>query len=114
MFAIPTDLDEAMLIDGYSRIHFLLKVVIPLSFPIVITDFIWTFMWCWKELIFALIVLNDNQLLTMPIGLNTLQGGTIAPWGLVFALSLLYTNTAASDLLLAQKILCYRTDERGD
>lgn len=91
MFAIPTDLDEAMLIDGYSRLDVLLKIVIPLSFPIIITGILWTFMWTWNELLYALVIVNQKELLTMPVGLNTLQGGEISPWGQVFALSFLYT-----------------------
>ncbi len=91
MFSIPRDLDEALLVDGYSRWHILFKLVVPLSFPVLITAIIWTFMWSWNEVLYALVILNEKTQLTMPIGLNTLQGGEISPWGQVFALSLIYT-----------------------
>jgi multiple sugar transport system permease protein len=91
MFAIPKELDEAMLIDGSSRIQIFLRLVIPLSFPMIITCFLWSFLWCWNELLYALIIANDVNMITMPVGINTLQGGEISPWGQVFALSLLYT-----------------------
>lgn len=91
MFAIPRELDEAMLIDGESRLGIFLKLVVPLSFPMIITGFLWSFLWCWNELLYALVIANDVNMITMPVGINTLQGGEISPWGQVYALSLLYT-----------------------
>jgi len=92
MFAIPTELEEALLIDGYSKWRILTKIIFPLSFPIIITGALWTFMWSWNEVIYALVVLSSPNLLTAPIGLATLQPGeSIIPWSTFWAFSLLYS-----------------------
>jgi len=91
MFAVPVEIEEAMLVDGYSKWHILLKLVFPLAFPIIITGALWTWMWCWNEVIYALVVLSAPETLTLPVGLATLQPGeSIVPWKVFWALSLLY------------------------
>ncbi|MEM2180089.1 MAG: carbohydrate ABC transporter permease [Nitrososphaeria archaeon] len=92
MFAVPVELEEALLIDGYSKWRVLTKIIFPLSFPIIITGALWTFMWSWNEIIYALVVLSSPELLTAPVGLATLQPGeTITPWSTFWAFSLLYS-----------------------
>lgn len=91
MFAIPRELDEAMLVDGSSRLQIFTRLVIPLSFPIIITGFLWSFLWTWNELLYALVIANDVSMMTMAVGINSLYGGEISPWGQIFALSIIYT-----------------------
>ncbi|MEM3873173.1 MAG: carbohydrate ABC transporter permease [Nitrososphaeria archaeon] len=92
MFAVPTELEEALLIDGYTKIDVLRKLIFPLSFPVIVTGVLWTFMQTWNEVLYALVILSSPELMTAPIGMATLQPGeSITPWGTLWAFSLVYS-----------------------
>jgi multiple sugar transport system permease protein len=92
MFAIPVELEEALLVDGYTKFDILKKLVFPLSFPVIVTGVLWTFMQSWNEVLYALVILNSPELMTAPIGMATLQPGeSITPWGTLWAFSLVYS-----------------------
>ncbi|MEM2106799.1 MAG: carbohydrate ABC transporter permease [Candidatus Bathyarchaeia archaeon] len=92
MFAIPEELEEALLVDGYTKFHVLTKLIFPLSFPVIVTGVLWTFMQSWNEVLYALVILSSPNLMTAPIGMATLQPGeSITPWGTLWAFSLIYS-----------------------
>jgi len=72
---LPTELEEAAAIDGSSFIRTLFRIVMPLTMPILITVGIIQFFATWNEFFFALILLNDESLFTIPVGLARMQGG---------------------------------------
>ena len=72
--SIPDELIEAARLDGASELNILLKIVIPLSRPLIAVLVIFTFMWRWNELLWPLIVLKDSALYNLPVGLRFLQG----------------------------------------
>ncbi|MGQ9543504.1 MAG: carbohydrate ABC transporter permease [Candidatus Bathyarchaeia archaeon] len=92
MFAIPEELEEALLVDGYTKFDVLRKLIFPLSFPVIVTGVLWTFMQSWNEVLYALVILSSPDLMTAPIGMATLQPGeSITPWGTLWAFSLIYS-----------------------
>jgi multiple sugar transport system permease protein len=67
---IPIDLDEAAKIDGASYLDVLLKIILPLSLPVLATVGIIAFIAHYDSFIFPLIILNDPTKFTLSIGLR--------------------------------------------
>lgn len=69
---IPTEIEQAGLIDGCSRMGVIWRITLPLAIPALISVAIYTFMIAWNEFLYAFVFLNDNSNFTMPIAINTL------------------------------------------
>ena len=69
---IPEEIEEAALIDGCTRSQVIWKVTLPLSVPALVSVVIYTFMIAWNEFLYALVFLNDRDMFTMPIKINTI------------------------------------------
>ncbi len=74
MSSIPIELEEAAQIDGCSFVRRLFQIVFPLAKPILATAAIIQFFGCWNEFTFALILVNNDALRTVPVGLTMFKG----------------------------------------
>jgi raffinose/stachyose/melibiose transport system permease protein len=74
MRSLPVAVIEAAVLDGVSVPVLLLRVVVPLSLPAIGTACIFSFIFCWNEFLFALVLLQDQSVRTLPAGLASLQG----------------------------------------
>ena len=72
--SIPDDLLDAARMDGASEWRIYWSVVLPLCKPILITLAIFTFMAAWNDFMWPLIVLNDNDMYTLPVALANMLG----------------------------------------
>ncbi len=70
---IPHDYDEAALMDGASRLRVYWQVLMPLARPAVATVAILTFVASWNNFIWPFIVITDTKMMTIPVGLATVQ-----------------------------------------
>jgi len=70
---IPRDYDEAALMDGASRLRVYWQVLLPLARPAVATVAILTFVASWNNFIWPFIVITDTKMMTIPVGLATVQ-----------------------------------------
>ncbi|MDP1712163.1 MAG: carbohydrate ABC transporter permease [Candidatus Nanopelagicaceae bacterium] len=84
---IPWALEEAMIMDGAGPFRRYWKLILPLSRPALATVAIFTFLACWDEYVWALIIINDPDNRTLPIAISLFQGQHLTNWGLVFAAS---------------------------
>ncbi|OFQ98719.1 carbohydrate ABC transporter permease [Alloscardovia sp. HMSC034E08] len=66
--SIPTELEEAAMIDGSSRLGFFFRMVLPLSWPGVATVGILAFVASWNAYMLPLFLLNDSSKYTLPLG----------------------------------------------
>ena len=82
--ALPTELEEAALVDGANRIQALRRVLLPLAAPGIVASAIFAFTLSWNEFLYALIFITDETAITVPVGLNLLI------YGDVFHLSLIH------------------------
>jgi len=73
--SLPTELEEAAAIDGSSFLRTMFTIMMPLATPVMITVGIIQFFATWNEFFFALILLNDESLFTIPVGLSRMRGG---------------------------------------
>jgi multiple sugar transport system permease protein len=83
---IPFELEECALIDGASRWQILIKIVLPLAVPGLISAFIFCFTLCWNEFIYALTFLQSTQNKTVPVAIvNEFVDGDVYRWGALMA-----------------------------
>lgn len=82
---IPRELEEAAYIDGASRFQVLRKIIIPLARPALATLAIFTFMGVFNDFIWALIVINSEQMQTVQLGLAIFRDRYLTEWDLLMA-----------------------------
>lgn len=88
--SIPAALEEAALIDGCTRFQGFLRVIVPQAVPGIMATTIFTFILCWNEYLYALILITSEQNKTLTLGLSILLGETaIYSWGMLSAGSVL-------------------------
>ncbi|MCL4378636.1 MAG: carbohydrate ABC transporter permease [Actinobacteria bacterium] len=81
IYGIPTEIIEAARIDGASDFKIYYKVILPLTKPALSVVAILTFLWSWDELLWPLVVINSNEMKTLPIifgYFSMAEGGAIA------------------------------------
>jgi multiple sugar transport system permease protein len=88
---IPDEIEQAGLIDGCSRLGIIWRITLPLSIPALVTVSIYTFMIAWNEFLYALVFLNDHNLFTMPIKINTIFNDPSPRTNVVMAASTIMT-----------------------
>ena len=103
--SVPRELDEAAIIDGCSTIGVMLRVVLPIAWPGVAATAIYTFVQAWNEFLFALTLITDNDLKTIPIGLANLFGQYTTQWDLVMSASVVATLPTLIIFLFLQRQL---------
>ena len=89
MLSIPDELLEAARLDGATEFQIFRKIVLPLSKPIIAVLIIFTFMWRWNDFVLPLIVLTDQDMYTVQLGLNLLKGQYNIEWTSIMAIALL-------------------------
>ncbi|MFO1352505.1 MAG: carbohydrate ABC transporter permease [Gammaproteobacteria bacterium] len=88
--SIPYELEECALIDGASRWQILVKIVLPLAVPGIISAGIFSFTLCWNEFIYALTFISSSENKTVPVAvLSELVTGDVYHWGALMAGALL-------------------------
>ncbi|MEQ1937682.1 carbohydrate ABC transporter permease [Mesorhizobium sp. CN5-321] len=84
--SIPFELEECALIDGASRWQILVKIVLPLSVPGLISAGIFAFTLSWNEFIYALTFIQSSENKTVPVGVLTeLVRSDVYEWGSLMA-----------------------------
>jgi multiple sugar transport system permease protein len=84
--SIPFELEECALIDGATRLEILIKIVLPLSVPGLISAGIFAFTLSWNEFIYALTFISSSEVKTVPVGVVTeLVEGDVYHWGALMA-----------------------------
>ncbi len=87
---IPYELEECALIDGATRWQILVKIVLPLAVPGLISAGIFAFTLSWNEFIYALTFVSSSEVKTVPVGVVTeLVEGDVYHWGALMAGALL-------------------------
>ncbi|HHW11402.1 MAG TPA: carbohydrate ABC transporter permease [Firmicutes bacterium] len=82
---IPKSLQEAAWMDGAGRFWVFLKIVLPLSKPVLLTYGLMSFLANWNDYLWALIVTYAPRMRTLPVGILTLQGRYIHYYGKMMA-----------------------------
>jgi len=97
----PTELEEAARLDGCNTWQMLFHVVLPLSKPGMATVAIFQGVFIWNEFLLALLVITDDKLKTLPLGLTAFQGR----WAANIPLMMAALTLATAPMLLLYIVL---------
>ncbi len=100
---IPRDLEDAAFIDGASHWTVFWRVILPLSGPALATLAVFAFMSSWNAYLWPLFVVNEPEMMTLPVGLATLHGRWLTRWNLVMAGAVVTVLPMLAVYLAAQK-----------
>lgn len=71
--AIPRELEDAALVDGCRRLWILVRIIVPLSRPAMVTLGMLAFMFTWNNFLWPLLVTNSSDHFTIQVGLAMLR-----------------------------------------
>jgi raffinose/stachyose/melibiose transport system permease protein len=103
MRAVPGELEDAAIVDGASRLTFFLRVLIPLSWPALMTVAILAFVTSWNAYLLPLLVFTTPAHFTLPLGVANFQSTYSQDTASVFAFTALSMLPALAFFVLAQR-----------
>ena len=78
---IPREIEESAMIDGASISTIIFKIIFPLSAPLMVAVFTYSFVWTWNDLVIALVLCHANEVRTASVGLFGFIGAATIEWG---------------------------------
>jgi ABC-type glycerol-3-phosphate transport system permease component len=100
---IPRELDEAALIDGCGRLRTFWQIILPLTLPGLISAAIYAFIQGWNEYMFSLILMTNDELKTLPVGIGMMNGYYRIMWNDLMAASIVSSIPLLLIFLFLQK-----------
>lgn len=86
---IPSELDEAVMIDGGSRFTAFWRVSVPLVKPGILAIFLFAFLLGWSEYLFALALTIDPEMYVITVGIAALKGQYKILWTYMMSMGIL-------------------------
>jgi len=80
---IPQDLFDAAKVDGYGDIEIFVRLVLPIGMPAIATTVILNFILLWNEFLFATVLITDDGLRTLPVGIQRFMGDHFQDIGMI-------------------------------
>jgi multiple sugar transport system permease protein len=100
---IPRELEESARIDGCGPYATLMKVFLPVAAPAVFTTAILVFIYAWNEFFFALLIMTNPAVQTLPVGIAKFPGQYEVPWGDLGAAAVVATLPLVALILVLQR-----------
>jgi multiple sugar transport system permease protein len=101
---IPRELDEAALLDGCSRFHAFVRIVLPLAAPGLAATAIISFIFSWNEFLFAILLTNFHAR-TLPVAASALMTDRMVLWGELCATAIIIYTPVMLFAMLVRKYL---------
>jgi multiple sugar transport system permease protein len=83
--SVPTELEEAALVDGCNRVTALIRVVLPVSLPALVVVTFFCFTRAWNEFLYAYVFTSTNAAKTITTGLVNFMSADVFFWGPLMA-----------------------------
>ena len=87
--AIPREIEEAASVDGCGRLATLVRIVLPLSRPGIVTAVVFAFIAAWNEYIVALTLMTSPDKRPLTVGITSYVTAYVQHWDLLFAASVI-------------------------
>ncbi len=100
---VPLELDEAAIIDGCSRWQAFTRITLPIVIPGVSSSAIYAFVTCWNEYMFANLLMADEKLKTVSVGIAELNGYYKIMWNDLMASSVVASIPLIIGFIFLQK-----------
>lgn len=101
--AIPKSLIDAARIDGVPDWMIIFRIMVPLSQSAIATNIILAFIWSWNNFLWPLIIVRDNDMQTLPLGLARFLTVVEDSTGALYAFCIMVLVPGLVIFLLAQK-----------
>jgi multiple sugar transport system permease protein len=102
---LPKELEEAAFVDGAGHWTVFTRIAVPLAGPALATFGIFAFMASWNSFLWPLVIVNSQDLMTLPLGLANLHGQYTTQWNLVMAGTTISVVPILLIYLVAQKYI---------
>jgi len=102
---IPTELEEAAMIDGAGRMAAFLKIILPLSTPSLAIAFLFNFTQVWNDYLLARIMLQREEMFFWTQGIRTFADNFRTQWGIYSSASLIVSVPVMILFLFSSKYL---------
>ncbi len=102
---IPFDLEEAAMVDGFSRISAFYRVILPLSTPAVAVTALFAFLAAWNEWLLAFTIMSSDAMYTLPVGITSFVAEPQVFWNLFAAISILVSIPVVILFIVFQRYL---------
>jgi len=100
---IPEEMCDAARVDGASEWQIFMRVVLPLSVPVLATVTVFTFLWAWNDFTGPLLFLTSPRNFTMALGLQDFQSQRTMIWNQMMAAVTIFTIPIVIVFFFAQK-----------
>mgnify|MGYP005751838477 CR=1 FL=1 len=87
----PKELEEAAALDGLTRLGTFFRIVLPIAKPALAAQAIFVFMAFWNDFMRPLIIMTDQEMFTLTVGLNAFKGQYVTYWNFIMAASMVFT-----------------------
>ena len=102
--AVPKEIEEAARVDGYGRFATLVRVVLPMTIPGLVTTGVFVFINSWNNLLYPLTLITSNNRQTLPPGLlDSFSGQFKTDWGGLMAAAVITTIPLAIAFFAVQR-----------
>ena len=101
--AIPSSLVDAARIDGLADWKIIFRLLLPLSKPAIATNVILAFIWSWNNFLWPLIIIRDQEMQTLPLGLSRFLTVFEDTTGALYAFCVMVLVPGLVIFLLAQR-----------
>ena len=86
--SISAEMEQAATIDGCNRVQAMIKVLLPMAAPGIVTTLIFIFINAWNEYTVALCLISTDTLKPITVGINIFNGYNMIHWQYLFAASI--------------------------
>jgi len=102
---LPRELDESAVVDGCNSFGILVRILLPLSKPALISAAIFNFLWCWNEFFSVLIYVSGVNKFTVSLGLHMMQQvlDSATSWNQIMAMSVVSMLPGALVFFFSQR-----------
>ena len=100
---IPSELEDAAMVDGANRLQSLFFIILPLALPALAVIALFAFTNSWNEFLFALLLIGRDSEKTIPSGLAGLINGDVFQWGALMAGALITALPPVLIYVIAQR-----------
>ncbi len=100
---LPREIDESARIDGVGPIGLLVRIILPMSLPSIVTTGLLAFIAAWNEFMFALAFTSNINHQTIPVGIANFTSLYFVPWGDISAASVVVTVPLIALVLVFQR-----------
>jgi multiple sugar transport system permease protein len=103
--SLPREIEEAAFVDGATHWSVFTRIVLPNAKPALATFGVLAFMASWNSFLWPLVAVSSESMMTLPLGLATLQGRYTTAWNLVMAGATVSVIPIVAVYLMAQRYI---------